>query len=52
MRAYDIEKMSHDADRTDPGNQGWRFGLPPGISTKRCYGRLTQAVQKRLSCAT
>ena len=30
--AYDLEMLHRAADRTDPGCQGWVFGLPPGIT--------------------
>ena len=35
MRAYDLEKLPHPADRSGTGCQGWCFGLPPGITTER-----------------
>jgi hypothetical protein len=31
ISAYDIEMLQRPADRNAPDNQGWCFGLPPGI---------------------
>ena len=35
MKAYDLEVLKRPADRTDPAQQGWCFGLPPGISPEQ-----------------
>jgi hypothetical protein len=35
MRAYDIEVLKTPVDRASPDNQGWVFGLPPGIGPEQ-----------------
>jgi hypothetical protein len=32
IRAYDLEMLHREVDRAAPGNHGWVFGLPPGIT--------------------
>jgi hypothetical protein len=35
IRAYDLEMLHREVDRTAPDNHGWVFGLPPGITPEQ-----------------
>ncbi len=35
IRAYDLEMLHRDVERAAPGNHGWVFGLPPGITPEQ-----------------
>jgi hypothetical protein len=35
IRAYDLGMLQREVDRTAPDNNGWVFGLPPGITPEQ-----------------
>jgi hypothetical protein len=35
IRAYDLDMLHREVDRTAPDNHGWVFGLPPGITPEQ-----------------